>query len=203
MELILYSAQASRGLVCEWLLEELSLPYTLKELDLAAGAHKSEAYLKIHPLGSVPALVVSGRPIIETLAIRMFLAEQDTLGKLAPVPVGASRGAWLQWMVYPVVTLEPALVPAFMRGLAVPEEKRRTVASISEQQKFAELLKPLHDRMVTGCVFPEGFGAVDIGLCCRLLWADQVGLLPDPDSPALTYLARHTKRDAFVRATRA
>ena len=170
MELTLYTARGSRGLVCEWLLEEIGLPYTRVEVDLAARAHKSAEHLRVHPLGAVPALLVDGQPIIETLAIRLFLAERDARGRLARPPVtGAARARWLQWMVYPAVTLEPALVPAFSRGLAIPEADRPGVATSDERARFAELLVPLEGCMSRGAIAEVGFGAADVGLCCRLL----------------------------------
>ena len=199
MDLTLYTAPGSRGLVCEWLLEELGLAHKKVLVDLAAGEHKSPEHLRIHPLGAVPALVVDGLPIIEPLAICLFLAEQDVLGRLAPIPAGAKRARWLQWMVYTVTTLEQALVPAFSRAMQMVAADRRAAATTAEQQRFSELLAPLNQQLMRGSVLEGGFGAVDICLCCRLLWAEQVGLLPDPESDARIYLARHLQRTAYTR----
>jgi glutathione S-transferase len=198
MELMLYTGPASRGLVCEWLLEELGVPYTRVIVDLEGKEHKSAAYLKIHPLGSVPALVVDGVPMMETLAIRLFLAEQDIHKKLAPVPNGTERSVWLQWMIYPVVTLEPALVSAFMRGFKMPASERKNAATPDEQRRFLELLEPLAIPMARGCIQREGFGSADIGLCCRLLWASEVGLIPS-DHPSMDYLRNHMSRESYRR----
>ncbi len=74
MELVLYTADNSRGFLVEWLLEELEAPYRRELLDLSAGEQKREAYLAIHPLGAVPALVVDGRPMMESLEHRKFKA---------------------------------------------------------------------------------------------------------------------------------
>ena len=56
-ELILYSANPSRGFMNQWLLEELGVPYQLKLLDLDTDEHKSADYLAINPMGKVPAPV--------------------------------------------------------------------------------------------------------------------------------------------------
>jgi glutathione S-transferase len=200
MKLTLYTAPGSRGLVCEWLLEELNLAHTKVIVDLAAGEHKSAEHLQIHPLGAVPALVVDGLPIMETLAICLFLAELDIHERLAPVPKGASRARWFQWMVYTVTTLESALVPAFSRAMQQTSGDGRTAATGKERQRFRELLEPLDQQLRRGSILESGFGAVDICLCCRLLWAEQVGLLPDPDSTSRVYLARHLQRSAYSRA---
>jgi glutathione S-transferase len=199
MDLTLYTAPGSRGLVCEWLLEELGLVHDKVVVDLGAGEHKSPGHLRIHPLGAVPALVVEGLPIMETLAICLFLSEHDTRQRLAPVPTGAKRAKWLQWMVYSVTTLESAIVPVFSRAMLLPRADRRSAATQTEQQRFSALLAPLEQPMQRGSVLETGFGAVDLCLSCRLLWAEQVGLLPDPDATARVYLAHHLERPAYAR----
>ena len=199
MKLTLYTAPASRGFVCEWLLEELELPHDKVIVDLAAGEHKRPDYLRIHPLGAVPALVVDELAIIETLAISLFLAENDSHRRLAALPTGALRAKWMQWMVYTVLTLESALVPPFTRAMGMKPGTRRDAATAQEQETFRALLAPLDVQLRRGTIMEEGFGVVDVCLACRLLWAEGVGLLPDPSSPAKSYLGTHLQRPAYVQ----
>ena len=53
----LYHTPGTSAFRCRWMLEELGAPYELVPMDLGKGDHKQPEYLKIHPLGSVPALV--------------------------------------------------------------------------------------------------------------------------------------------------
>jgi glutathione S-transferase len=48
----------------------------------------------------VPTLVIDGRPVSESAALLMILAERHPEAKLAPAPGTAEREAWQQWIVY-------------------------------------------------------------------------------------------------------
>ena len=58
-------------------LEESGEKYTPQRVDLAKGEQKTEAYLKIHPLGRVPALRLdNGEPLSENTAILPYLGKR-------------------------------------------------------------------------------------------------------------------------------
>jgi glutathione S-transferase len=58
-------------------LEESGEKYEARRVDLAAGEQRTEAYLKIHPLGRVPALRLdSGEPLTENTAILPYLGKR-------------------------------------------------------------------------------------------------------------------------------
>jgi glutathione S-transferase len=58
-------------------LEEAGEKYEAKRVDLAKGEQRTEAYLKIHPLGRVPALLLdSGEPLSENTAILPYLGRR-------------------------------------------------------------------------------------------------------------------------------
>jgi len=57
--------------------EESGEKYTPQRVDLANGEQKTEAYLKIHPLGRVPALRLdNGEPLSENTAILPYLGKR-------------------------------------------------------------------------------------------------------------------------------
>jgi glutathione S-transferase len=61
-------------------LEESGEKYEAKKVDLAGGEQRTEAYLKIHPLGRVPALRLdSGETITENTAILPYLGKRFDL----------------------------------------------------------------------------------------------------------------------------
>jgi glutathione S-transferase len=61
-------------------LEESSEEYEAKKVDLAGGEQRTEAYLKINPLGRVPALLLdNGEPLAENTAILPFLGKRFDL----------------------------------------------------------------------------------------------------------------------------
>ena len=62
-------------------------------IDLDAGEQRSEAFLKINPMGAIPALVEAGHPpITQSLAILEFLEEIAPNPRLLPAdPYGRAR----------------------------------------------------------------------------------------------------------------
>lgn len=195
----LYTAAQSRGFMVAWLLEEIGEPYDAVLIDLAAGEHTSDSYREIHPLGSVPALVVDGHVMFESLAICLWLADAFPARRLAPPLDTTDRRAYLQWMVYATATLEPALSQPFVRSLGVPPEHRKDAATPEERVRFERVLAPLMDRLDTGFLVGECTTAADLVIATELHWASLVGLIPG-DSPAGRYLTRYQRRAAFTRA---
>ncbi|RFO96521.1 maleylacetoacetate isomerase [Rhodoferax lacus] len=62
-----------------------NLPVTETFINMDAGEQRSEAYLKINPLGGLPTLVEAGHPpITQSLAILEFLEETQPLPALLP-----------------------------------------------------------------------------------------------------------------------
>src|SRR5690606_38988442 len=72
----LHFAPGTRAVRGRWVLEEIGVPYERKVVRLSRGAHKSNDYLKIHPLGKVPALEIDGTTILESLGICFYLADR-------------------------------------------------------------------------------------------------------------------------------
>lgn len=79
-------------------------------VDVDAGAHRSEAYLKINPLGAIPAFVVDGGPpITQSLAILEYLEEFQPSPPLLPADLaGRARVRSLSGMLasdtHPLIT---------------------------------------------------------------------------------------------------
>ena len=75
--LTLYYAPGACSLASHIVLEESGEKYEGKRVDLAKGEQRTEAYLKIHPLGRVPALLLdSGEPLTENTAILPYLGKR-------------------------------------------------------------------------------------------------------------------------------
>lgn len=96
----LYAARSTASLAVHWMLIELGVPFGIEWVDLKGQAQKSADYLRLNPGGVVPTLIVEGRPVAETGAILMLLAERHPQAGFAPPPGSPDRGDWLQWMVW-------------------------------------------------------------------------------------------------------
>jgi glutathione S-transferase len=73
----LYYAPGACSMAAHIVLEESGETYTPQRVDLAKGEQKTDAYLKIHPLGRVPALRLdNGEPLSENTAILPYLGKR-------------------------------------------------------------------------------------------------------------------------------
>ena len=86
--LTLFYAPGACSLAAHIVLEESGEKYEGKRVDLAKGEQRTDAYLKIHPLGRVPALLLdNGEPLAENTAILPYLGKRfglwpkDALGE--------------------------------------------------------------------------------------------------------------------------
>jgi len=84
--LTLYYAPGACSMAAHIALEESGEKYTAKKVDLAGGEQRTEAYLKINPLGRVPALQLDdGQPLAENTAILPYLGKRFGLWPSDPI----------------------------------------------------------------------------------------------------------------------
>jgi glutathione S-transferase len=93
----LYYSPSSASMVVHLMLIELDVPHRLELVDTSRP--RDAAYLALNPQGQVPTLLVDGRPVTETSALLMLLAERHPQAGLAPLPGSPLRAEYLQWMV--------------------------------------------------------------------------------------------------------
>ncbi|MDP5007794.1 MAG: glutathione S-transferase family protein [Glaciimonas sp.] len=96
----LYYSPGTASMVVHQALLEIGAPHELKLVDFDKDAQRDPEYLKLNPCGVVPTLVVDGKPVFESAALLMLLAERHPEAKLAPTMDSPDHAAWLQWMVY-------------------------------------------------------------------------------------------------------
>jgi glutathione S-transferase len=96
----LYYSPGTASMVVHLALLEVGVPYRLERVDFAADAQHGAEYLKLNPHGVVPTLAIDGRPLTESAALLMILAERHPQARLTPAPGTPERDAWLQWIAY-------------------------------------------------------------------------------------------------------
>ncbi len=96
----LYTSATPNGHRAAIALEESGLDYQVKAVDLAAGEHKTPAFLALNATGRIPAIVDddadAGAPfaLSESLAIALYVSEKS--GRLIPVSA-TERALAYQW----------------------------------------------------------------------------------------------------------
>jgi len=84
-----------------WLLEELGLPYEIKQYQRDAKTRLAPDELKaVHPLGKSPVITDGDRTIHESAAIIDYVIRRHGNGRLQPSPDSAAYDTYVQWLHY-------------------------------------------------------------------------------------------------------
>jgi glutathione S-transferase len=90
--LTLYYTPGACSIAAHIVLEESGEKYDAKKIDLAGGEQRTDAYLKINPLGRVPALRLdNGEPLAENTAILPYLGKRFDLWPKDPIAEAKAR----------------------------------------------------------------------------------------------------------------
>ena len=121
-ELVFYTNPMSRGRIVRWMLEEVGEPYRTEILEYGT-TMKAPEYLRINPMGKVPALRHGDTVVTECAAICAYLADAFPEAGLAPPPGDRLRGPYYRWLFFAAGPLDAAATnKAF--GFEVPAERR-------------------------------------------------------------------------------
>jgi glutathione S-transferase len=193
----LYYAAQTRSTRPRVVLEELGVPYELTRLDMSKNEHKNPEYLKIHPLGKVPALQDGDSVIFESVAICLYLADKFSEKGLAPALHSPERGHYYQWVMYAAATLEPLIGVVFVNTIRQPEYKDLQ-ATKDAQTGFAQCAAVLEAELQNkSFLLGEKFGVVDVLMGSMLSWARSIKLLEGYPNIA-AYISRVVTRPSFV-----
>jgi glutathione S-transferase/GST-like protein len=118
----LYSAETPNGYKASIALEELSLPYELRVMDLGGQEQKQDWYLALNPNGRIPVIVDHAADdfvVFESGAILMYLAEKT--GRLLPQDA-KGRSRVIQWLMFQMGGVGPMMGQANVFYRYLPEK---------------------------------------------------------------------------------
>lgn len=154
------------------LLDALGADYDLHVLNMKAGEQRGAEYLKINPMGKVPAIVHLGTLVTEQPAVYLYLADLYPEARLAPAIGDPLRGAYLRWLVYYGSSFEPAVVDRAMKREPAPP-------STSPYGDFDTMLGTLTGQLERGpYLLGETLSAADILWGTALRWTTHFQLVP-------------------------
>lgn len=198
----LHFSPGTRAVRVRWVLEEIGVAYQLSVVSLWRGAHKSKEYLKIHPLGKVPALEIDGTIVFESLGICLYLADRFADAGLAPPATDTKRRAdYCTWMAFSAGTLEPAILEKLHAQKAA--ERGVTYVGLGPVlTPFDNIASYMEHRLVERpFLLGEQLTAADIMNGSMMAWADDLGLLEGRQS-IKAWVASLKARPAYARAMR-
>ena len=196
----LYHCPDARSFRALWALEELGLAYELHILPFPPRA-KAPEYLKINPLGTIPALIDGPTLMTESAAIVQYLAVRYGPNELVVEPDDPAYGAWLNWLSFGEATLTfPQTLVLRYRRL---EPGRAEQVADDYAKWFLSRLRHVDRALADGDWLCAGrFTGADISVGYALLLANHLKLL-DEASPAIeAYWERLKARPAFQAAKR-
>lgn len=148
----LYHCPGTRSERVKLLLNRLGFPYEQTVIDQNAGAHKAPAYLRINPFGKLPGLTLDGKPVVESAAQMLLLADLDPEARFSPRAHDPARAPYLHWMIAAPVSLEPMIVPMFSR-LPIPGARRNFNQALALQTALYQGPYLAGDRLTAADIF--------------------------------------------------
>ena len=184
-----YYNPMSRGRIVHWMLEESHANYEIKLLKWEANDHKSQEYLKVNPMGQIPAIVHRGVTVTETAAICAYLADAFPQARLAPEHHSPLRGAYYRWMFFAASSVEYAMFDRLHPRVKTPSSSHIGYSS------HEDVVRTLEQAIGGGYLVGDRFSAADLFLSASLGWCFFSKAL-EPRPALVNYVKRCEDRPA-------
>ena len=195
----IWGGQTSRSIRVVWVLEEMGLPYSVRQVDMLA-AEQDPAFLAINPANYIPAMQDGDIVMVESIAIMEYLMARYGPTPLAPASHDPAFPAYQQFLHLGEAGLATLMMPVVVSRFIAPEAERENWGARWWLQSFQKRLRLVSARPgVSPYLAGEVFTAADISVTYALnLGQRNCGIaLGDAEQ---AYLARITGRDAYKRA---
>jgi glutathione S-transferase len=107
-QFILYLAPGSSSMAVHIALHELGVPFERRLISFAKKEQREPAFLAINSEGTVPVLLIDGRPLTEVAAILFYLAKRFPEAELLPRDNLEAEAQALSWMSFVASTVHHA-----------------------------------------------------------------------------------------------
>lgn len=192
-----------RGFRVAWLLEEMGLPWRLRDVDMRQDVSKDTDFVAINPGLFIPALQDGDVVMVESVAIMEYLAARYGPTPLRPDPQDPAFGLYQQFMHLGEAGLACPMFMKVVTNILAPEAQRDNWTATKGVTMFASRLR-LVSRQLERAPYMAGdrFTAADISITYALEFAQRQIAYPLGNLER-AYLARTTGRDGYKRAIEA
>ncbi|MCH8683850.1 glutathione S-transferase family protein [Pedomonas mirosovicensis] len=189
----LFWAPQTRSITALWMLEEAGLPYSRTLIDIRSGPERPADFLKVNPMGKVPALRDGEAMMGETTAICAYVADKARSAELAPTLDDPARGRYLHWLYFRAGCMEAAFGEK-LQGWT-------TDSTAAGWGSFDKTMDVVESAVTPGpWLLGDRFSAADVAMGSSL-WYGLYLLKVIEGRPGIeAYVARCTERPAFQRA---
>lgn len=189
-----------RGFRVVWLLEELGLPYRVRQVDLLAGVKNDPEFLAINPAGFIPAIQDGDVTMVESIAIMEYLMMRYGPTPLMPDPRDPSFPLYKQFLHMGEAGLAAPMNIIVATNINAPEAKRDNWSAREALHVFESRLGLVMRQLArTPYVAGDAFTAADISVAYALRLASKAGGYA-LGAAEKAYMARATGRAAHARA---
>lgn len=196
----IHHAPNTRSVRAVWLLEELGIPYELEMYKLGDPAMRAPDYLKVHPMGRVPALEDGDVTVFESGAIVEYVLARHGDGRLRPAPDAPDFPSYLQWLHYAEGMIMPPVNTIVVETILLPPE-RRNDDNVNRATKLLGRMLSAVDAHMEGREYLAGdFSGADImtGHACTV--ARRLGADVSDKPNVEAYIERCNARPALQKA---
>lgn len=181
----LYWAPDTGALAPQILLEEADADYEILEIRRRPDGFTEPEFLKLNPLGKLPALqLADGTLITESAAIALQICDEHPAARLLPAPGSAPRALAYQAILFCAAELYPADLRYFYAHRFSADEGAGEGIKAQGLKDMERLFDHAEAQLVAGpFVLGDSFSAADAYLFMLLNW--------HPDSQG--YLAKRRK----------
>jgi glutathione S-transferase len=199
MDLKLHHCANARSFRVLWTLEEMSLPYELKNMKFPP-RFREAGYLDLNPLGTVPTFFDGAKRMTESAAICHYLVTKYGPTPLAVTPDEPDYPDYLNFLTMAEATLTFPQTVYLRYTLLEPEERKLPQAAADYAQWFASRFKAAVTMMGPEYACASRFTAADISLGYAVRLANAIGLKDAVPKRAQEYWERLRQRKAVRRA---
>ena len=194
-----WGGQTSRSIRAVWVLEEMGLPYRVRQVDMLS-AEKDPAWLAVNPGDFLPAVQDGDVTLVESVAIMEYLMGRYGPTPLQPSPDDPIFPTYQQFLHLGEAGLATLMMIPLVSSFAAPEAERENWGARWARECVERRLLIVR-RQLAGASYMAGnrFTAADISVSYALsLGMNHAGFVLSDVEQA--YLARTMNRDAYRRA---
>ena len=196
-KLKIHGIAKSRAFRTLWVADEAGVPYEHVQTSFADTTSKTPEFLKINPMGQVPAIDDDGFGLSESMAINLYLAKKHGKG-LYPSDLKAEAKVW-QWTCFAATSLERSMGLVNANRYALPADKRNEAVAKENEEALKRPLAVLEAELAKSpYLVGQGFTVADLNVAAVLYgaWFNK-----HPFSPNIAaWLKRCLERPAALSA---
>lgn len=160
----LHHCPQTRSMRSLWLLHELGVDFEVVDWPFDKTLRSAE-FLKLNPVGRVPALEIDGRVIWETGAITEYLCERFPEAGLGRMPGDPERADWLIWVHFSETISQHSAALTQQHVALYDDAMRSPIVMKLEARRIEKCYQALEARLRgRDYLLDSGFSAADVSV---------------------------------------